>query len=137
MRTYGKSCVVAAITCICLTLRAALLPSVIQQGTYAGKLWGIGTMDSGLGLFVRPSILHRIGVRIPDGIRDAWTASEFTQILQRLRRAGYRQPLDMQVNAPATAGGTNPEWFTYGFAPIMWSAGGNLAANRFYKTSEP
>jgi multiple sugar transport system substrate-binding protein len=123
-------------SCVSKRLRAGLLPSIIQQGTYAGKLWGIGTIDSGLGLFVRPSILRRIGVRIPDGARDAWTAGEFTRILQRLRRAGYRQPLDMQINAPATAGGTNPEWFTYGFAPIVWSAGGDLINRATYRTAQ-
>ena len=123
-------------SCVSARLRAALLPSIIQQGTYAGKLWGIGTIDSGLGLFVRPSILRRIGVRIPDGVGDAWTAGEFTQILQRLRRAGYRQPLDMQINAPAAAGGTNPEWFTYGFAPIVWSAGGDLINRSAYRTAQ-
>jgi multiple sugar transport system substrate-binding protein len=123
-------------SCLSERLRGDLLPSIIQQGTYAGKLWGIGTIDSGLGLFVRPSILRRIGVRIPDGVGDAWTASEFTQILQRLQRAGYRQPLDMQINAPAAAGGTNPEWFTYGFAPIVWSAGGDLINRSTYRTAQ-
>jgi multiple sugar transport system substrate-binding protein len=123
-------------SCMSTQLRAGLLRSVLHQGTYAGKLWGIGTIDSGLGLFVRPSVLRRIGVRIPDGIGDAWTASEFTQILQRLRRAGYRQPLDMQINAPAAAGGSNPEWFTYGFAPIVWSAGGDLVNRSAYRTAQ-
>ena len=123
-------------SCVSERLRAELLPSIIQEGTYAGKLWGIGTIESGLGLFVRPSVLRRIGVRIPDGVGDAWTASEFTQILQRLRRAGYRQPLDMQINAPATAGGANPEWFSYGFAPIVWSAGGDLINRSTYRTAQ-
>jgi multiple sugar transport system substrate-binding protein len=123
-------------SCVSTQLRAGLLPSVLQQGTYAGKLWGIGTIDSGFGLFVRPSVLRRIGVRIPDGPGDGWTASEFMQILQRLRRAGYRQPLDMQINAPAVAGGSNPEWFTYGFAPIVWSAGGDLINRSAYRTAQ-
>ena len=123
-------------SCVSKRLRAGLLPSIIQQGTYAGKLWGLGTIDSGLGLFVRPSVLRRIGVRIPDGVGDAWTAREFTQILQRLQGAGYRQPLDMQINAPAAAGGSNPEWFTYGFAPIVWSAGGDLISRSSYRTAQ-
>jgi multiple sugar transport system substrate-binding protein len=122
-------------SCVSSRLRADLLPSILQQGTYAGRLWGIGTIDSGLGLYVRPSILRRIGARIPTGVSDAWTASEFTRILYRLRRAGYRQPLDMQINA-ATGPGANPEWFTYGFAPIVWSAGGDLLNRSTYRTAQ-
>ena len=75
-------------SCVSKQLRSDLLPSILEQGTYAGRLWGIGTIDSGLGLYVRPSVLRRIGARIPNGVSDAWTASEFTRILYRLRQAG-------------------------------------------------
>ncbi len=121
-------------SCLSRRLRSDLLPSILEQGTYAGRLWGIGTIDSGLGLYIRPSILRRIGARIPNGVANAWTASEFTGILHRLRRAGYRQPLDLQMNA-ATGPGANPEWFTYGFAPIIWSAGGDLVNRSAYRTA--
>ena len=98
-------------SCVSHSLRDDLLPSVIEQGTYAQRLWGIGTFESGLGLFVRPSILKKAGIRIPGSVADAWTADEFTTVLQRLRYAGFERPLDLQINEP------NPEWFTYGFAP--------------------
>jgi multiple sugar transport system substrate-binding protein len=78
-------------SCVPRRLLDDLLPSIRQQGTYAGRLWGLGTFDSGLGLYVRPSILRAIGARIPTGPDDAWTAAEFTEILHRL-------------GAPATAG---------------------------------
>ena len=121
-------------SCVSKSLRADLLPSIVQQGTYAGRLWGIGTFDSGLGLYIRPSILRRIGARIPTGVADAWTASEFTAILHRLRSAGYRQPLDLQVtSATLTAA---PEWWAYGFAPIVWSAGGDLIDRSTYRTAQ-
>ena len=122
-------------SCVSKQLRSDLLPSILEQGTYAGRLWGIGTIDSGLGLYVRPSVLRRIGARIPNGVSDAWTASEFTRILYRLRQAGYRQPLDMQMNA-ATGTSGNPEWFTYGFAPIVWSAGGDLINRSTYRSAQ-
>ena len=69
----------------------------------------------------------------PTGVADAWTASEFTRILYQLRRAGYRQPLDMQMNA-ARPGGSR-EWFSYGFAPVIWSAGGDLINRSTYRTA--
>ena len=115
-------------SCVSTSLREDLLPSVLQQGTYADRLWGIGTFDSGLGLYVRPSILTSAGIRIPTGPGDAWTADEFTSVLQRLRQAGFDRPLDLQLNEP------NPEWYTYGFAPAVWSAGGDLIDRTDYRT---
>lgn len=122
-------------SCVPTGLRSDLLPSVVQQGSYAGRLWGVGTHDSGLGLYIRPSILHRIGARIPHGVANAWTASEFTRILYRLRQAGYQQPLDLQMNA-ATGPRAYPEWFTYGFVPVVWSAGGDLINRSDYRTAQ-
>src|SRR4029079_10523628 len=103
-------------SCVSASLPRDLLPSIRRQGTYAKRLWGLGTFDSGLGLFVRPSILKRAGIHLPS--HDGWTADAVTPILQRLREAGYERPLDLQLDEP------NPEWYTYGFAPAVWSAGG-------------
>jgi multiple sugar transport system substrate-binding protein len=115
-------------SCFPASLREDLLPSMIEQGTYANRLWGIGTFDSGLGLYVRPSILMKAGIRIPTSPADAWTADEFSTVLQRLRQAGFERPLDLQLNEP------NPEWYTYGFAPAVWSAGGDLIDRTDYRT---
>jgi multiple sugar transport system substrate-binding protein len=115
-------------------LRTDLLPSIVQQGTYAGRLYGLGTFDSGLGLYVRPSVLRKIGVRIPTGVGDAWTAAEFTAILHKLHNAGYRQPLDLQVTPTTLA--SAPEWWSYGFAPVVWSAGGDLINRSTYRTAQ-
>ena len=114
-------------SCVSQSVRRDLLPSIVRQGTYAKRLWGVGTFDSGLGLYVRPSILKKAGIRVPRGTRDAWTAAEFTRILKRLRQVGYRRPLDLQLDEP------NPEWYTYGFAPAVWSAGGDLIDRANYR----
>jgi multiple sugar transport system substrate-binding protein len=90
----------------------------------------VGTFDSGLGLFVRPSILRRAGIRIPTSPRRAWTVEEFTRALARLRAIGYPQPLDLQL----TYKGSSGEWYTYGFAPAVWSAGGDLIDRHTYRT---
>jgi multiple sugar transport system substrate-binding protein len=109
-------------SCLTQRQRADLLPSIRHQGTYAGRTWGVGTFDSGLGLYVRQSILRRAGISIPANASQAWTVAQFTHILARLRAIGYRRPLDLQINYDSKA----PEWNTYGFAPAVWSAGGDL-----------
>ena len=115
----------------CLTQRqqADLLSSIRQEGAYDGRTWGVGTFDSGLGLYVRRSILRRAGISIPSSPSQAWTAAQFTAILARLRAIGYRQPLDLQISSINEA----PEWPTYGFAPAIWSAGGDLIDRDGYR----
>ncbi|MCX5260097.1 sugar ABC transporter substrate-binding protein [Streptomyces canus] len=119
-------------SCLSDGLRKDLLPSIRQQGTYAGRLYGIGTFDSGLGLYVRPSVLKKAGIRVPRGAEEAWTAREFTDILRTLRKAGFRYPLDMGL-VDAQPG---EEWNTYGFAPAVWSAGGDLIDPRTFRTAD-
>ncbi|MEU6142170.1 sugar ABC transporter substrate-binding protein [Streptomyces sp. NPDC047081] len=119
-------------SCVPAALRADLLPSIRRQGTYAGQLWGVGTFDSGMGLYVRKSVLRKAGIRIPEGAGDAWTADEFTGILHRLRKQGYRTPLDLYLYSIKPG----DEWPTYGFAPAVWSAGGDLIDPKSYRTAD-
>jgi len=111
------------------TLKADLLPSIISEGTYNNKLYGIGTFDSGLGLYARKSVLQANNIRIPTGPNDAWTAAEFTQALKTLQTAGYAKPLDLKYNYG------KGEWFTYGFSPILQSAGSDLINRSNYQTA--
>jgi len=115
----------------CLTQRQHddLLPSIRRQGMYEDRTWGVGTFDSGLGLYVRPSILRKAGISIPSSPSQAWTAAQFSGILARLRAIGYPRPLDLQINYGSEA----PEWNTYGFAPAVWSAGGDLIDRNGYR----
>jgi multiple sugar transport system substrate-binding protein len=116
-------------SCLTQRQRADFLPSIRQQGMYDGRTWGVGTFDSGLGMYVRPSILHEAGISIPTTPSQAWTAAQFTRILARLRAMGYRRPLDLQISYGPKA----PEWYTYGFAPAVWSAGGDLIDRNRYR----
>jgi multiple sugar transport system substrate-binding protein len=116
-------------SCLTRGQRADLLPSIRRQGTYGGRLWGVGTFDSGLGLYVRRSVLHGAGIAIPTKPSQVWTGAQFARILARLRAIGYRQPLDLQINYDSQA----PEWNTYGFAPTVWSLGGDLIDRNGYR----
>jgi multiple sugar transport system substrate-binding protein len=106
-----------------------LLPSILQQGRYRGRLYSVGTFDSGLGLYARRSQLQAAGIRIPKGNRDAWTAEEFNQVLAALaRRDPDGQVLDLKLNYRG-------EWFTYGFSPMLQSAGGDLIRRNDYQSA--
>lgn len=113
--------VVPVENCISDDLRGNLLSSIVEGGSYNGDLYGVGSFDSGLGLYAYKSVLEGVGARIPTGADDAWTTEEFQQILEDLQAAGYAHPLDIKIWY-----GTQGEWMTYGFSPITQSAGSDL-----------
>lgn len=116
-------------TLISQPVRQDLLPSIIKQGTYQGRLYSVGTFDSGLGLLGRRSKLKAAGVRIPTGNKNAWTAAEFNQALAALAKQDPDgQVLDLKLNLQG-------EWFTYAFSPLIQSAGGDLIDRRNYQTA--
>ncbi|MFV0332845.1 MAG: extracellular solute-binding protein [Tropicimonas sp.] len=98
------------------------MPGVIAQGTYGpdGELYHISPYDSTVILWGNRSMLQEAGVRVPASVEEAWSREEFRDALEKLSRLeGVRWPLDMKLNY----GG---EWMTYGFAPFVQSAGGDL-----------
>lgn len=111
-------------------VRQDLLPSIIKQGTYKGRLYSVGSFDSGLGLYAHRSQLKAAGVRIPTGNKDAWTVAEFNQALVALaQKDPDRQVLDLKLNYTG-------EWFTYAFSPIIQSAGGDLIERSNYQSAD-
>ncbi len=112
-------------------LKADFLPSIINQGTYAGNLYSLGTFDSGLAIWGNKAYLEEAGVRIPTGIDDAWTKEEFVEALEKLQALDeVEYAIDFKMNYGAG------EWFTYGFSPILQSFGGDLINRESYQTAE-
>jgi multiple sugar transport system substrate-binding protein len=112
-------------------LKADFLPSIIEQGMYAGKLYSLGAFDSGLAIWGNKAYLTEAGVRIPTGIDDAWTGEEFLDALEKLQAlAEVEYAIDFKMNYGET------EWYTYGFAPIMQSFGGDLIDRSTYKSAD-
>jgi len=106
-----------------------LLPSIIEQGTHGQHLYAVGVFDSGLGLYGRKSVLQRIQARIPSSAADAWTVDEFNAILTKLAQQDPDHAvLDLKLNYSG-------EWFTYGFSPILQSAGADLIDRASYQAS--
>ena len=108
------------------------LPSIIEQGTYAGKLYSLGTFDSGLSIWANKAYLEEAGIRIPTGIDDPWTMDEFMDALDKLKALDVVEyPLDLKLNY-----GAGDEWNTYGFAPIIQSFGGDLIDRTDFQSAD-
>lgn len=96
--------------------------SVKAQNTYTsdGKLYGVGMFDSGLGIYGNKKLLDAAGVTYPTTWQKAWTADEFTAVLQKLAaKDADHKVLDIKENYAG-------EWPTYGFLPIVSSAGAEV-----------
>ena len=106
-----------------------LLPSIIAQGTHGQHLYSVGVFDSGLGLYARRSALQSISARIPASAADAWSVEEFNNVLTQLQQQDSdKAVMDLKLNYTG-------EWFTYGFSPILQSAGVDLINRETYQTS--
>jgi multiple sugar transport system substrate-binding protein len=111
--------------------KADFLPSIIRQGTYNGKLYSLGQFDSGLAIWGNKKLLAKAGIRIPTSTATAWTGAQFMAALSKLKASGLQYPLDMKFNYG------KGEWYSYGFAPIMQSFGGDLIDRKGgYKSAE-
>src|SRR6056297_2402544 len=106
------------------------LPSILDQGYYNGKLYALGTFDSGLSFWGNKKYLNTVDARIPQSLDDAWTFTEFMDILHKLKEhPDVKYPLGFKLNY-----GVN-EWYTYGFSPFLQAFGGDLI-NRENLTAE-
>jgi multiple sugar transport system substrate-binding protein len=103
------------------SLLSGLLPSIRTQGTWEGRFWALGTFDSGLVLYADRRALRAAGLTWSTSVAGAWTG---VQLDEALRRLAARDP-DHRVLDLKLLYGTG-EWLTYGFAPLLSSAGGAL-----------
>jgi multiple sugar transport system substrate-binding protein len=113
-------------------LKDDFLPSIIDQGTYGGKLYSLGTFDSGLSIWANKAYLEEADVRIPEGIDDPWTMEEFMDALDKLKALDQVEyPLDLKLNY-----GAGDEWNTYAFSPFIQSFGGDLIDRTDYQSAD-
>jgi ABC-type glycerol-3-phosphate transport system substrate-binding protein len=100
-------------------VRADLMPTIVQQGTYAGELYAVGAFDSGLAVYFNRDLLARANIVAPERVADAWDWDEFVAALRAVQ-PHVDIPLSLHLGVPAD------EWLTYAFAPLVWSNGGGL-----------
>jgi len=111
-------------------LKNDLLPSIIKQGTYNGRLYAVGTFDSGLGLYADRKKLESINARIPHTLENAWNLDEFESILAQLAKNDPDgQIMDLRMDYRG-------EWFTYAFSPIIQSSRGDLIDRSSYLSAD-
>ncbi|MFG2807984.1 ABC transporter substrate-binding protein [Streptomyces massasporeus] len=96
--------------------------AIKAQGEIDGKHYGLGMFDAGLGLYANKKLLDAAGVTYPKSVDDAWTAEEFGKALKALKG----KDSDGKVLDLSEQYGLASEWGTFGFSPIVWSAGGGL-----------
>ncbi len=112
-------------------MREDFLPSIIDQGTYAGQLWSVAHFDSGLALWGNKAYLEAADVRIPTSVEDAWTLEEYNDALEKLQALPeVEYAIDMKTNYGVG------EFYTYGYSPILQSFGGDLIDRSDYQSAE-
>lgn len=97
------------------------VPSIIEQGTWRGKLWSLGAFSSSMGVMVNQTLFGQAGITAPTDVQGAWTWPQFAETARRLTGNGVRG-LDMHLDYGVS------DWFTYAISPFIWSAGGDLLA---------
>lgn len=100
--------------------RGIYLSSILEQGTFDGKLYALGAMESSVGLYYNKAVLREAGIEVPKA-GEPWSFSEFLEVLERLKpimdaKNGY--PLDMTFPVGEAS--------IYYYAPFIWSNGGEL-----------
>lgn len=95
-------------------------PSIIQQGTYDGKLYTLGAMDSSVGIFYNKDMFEAAGIT-PATAENPWTLEELTDAARKLTTDdcfGITMSLDAK-----------DETLIYFFLPLIQSQGSNIVSD--------
>ncbi len=97
--------------------------SITSQNTVDDAVYGVGMMNAGLALWGNKKLLDSAGVAYPTTPEQAWTADEFTGVLDKLAAVvPGGKPLDLSEQY-----GFAGEWGTCCSAgPVIWSGGGTM-----------
>lgn len=102
---------------------ADILPSIIDQGTYDGKMYAIGFSESSVGIYYNKQMFADAGIteeQLPT-LEKPWDWEGFKAICDTLVKK-YDQPaIDMALNS-------GDEMLMYAFTPFLWSQGGNVVS---------
>ncbi len=108
-------------------LRADLLPSLIEQGTFHDQLYALGAFDSALVVYYNRNIIAAADLNPPEHVADAWTWDQFVAALEQVKPHAT-VPLSLHMDDQSD------EWFTYAFSPLIWSNGGQLIDTKKHRS---
>ena len=92
-------------------------PSIIQQGTYDGKLYTLGAMDSSVGIFYNKDMFEKAGIE-PATAENPWTLADLEDAAKKLTTDdcyGITMSLDAK-----------DETLIYFFLPLIYSQGSSV-----------
>ena len=94
---------------------------IINQGTYKGKLYGLGAMDSSVVIYYNKDMLAKAGITAPTSVANAWTWDELYENAKKMTKDDV-YGIDMNLKW----GG---EWNTFAFLPLVQSLDGQIVAD--------
>ena len=120
---YAKSKIIAPIGDY-ISNKDDLLPSIIRQGTYQGKMYAVGYSESSVGIFYNKKMLKDAGVDLSTlpTVDEPWDWNQFMELCDKLVKE-YDQPaVDMGLDDKS-------EWLMYAYSPFVWSNGGQIVSD--------
>jgi multiple sugar transport system substrate-binding protein len=107
-----------------------VLPSIVAQGTYNGRLYSLGQFESGLGLWGNRRHLRAAGVRVAT-LEAPWNLAEFELALQKLTAL---DDVDYAINLSVYY--ALSEFSAYAFSPILQGFGADLIDRTHYQSAK-
>ena len=119
---YAKSGIIAPIDDY-VTNKDDLLPSIIEEGTYDGKLYSLGYSESGVGIFYNKKMLEEAGVDLTTlpTVDNPWTYEQYNELFETLTKKYNKPAIDVGFD-------DHSEWLMYAFTPFVWSSGGDVVS---------
>lgn len=126
---YAKSGIIAPIDEY-ITNKDDLLPSIIDEGTYDGKLYSLGYSESGVGIFYNKKMLEEAGVDLASlpTVDNPWTYEQYNELFETLTKKYNKPAIDVGFD-------DHSEWLMYAFTPFVWSSGGDVVNEDGTKSS--
>ncbi|MBF0776228.1 sugar ABC transporter substrate-binding protein [Streptococcus azizii] len=117
---YAKSGILAPIDEY-ISNRDDLLPSIVEEGTYDGKLYSLGYSESGVGIFYNKKMLQDAGVDLASlpTVDKPWTYDQYNTLFATLTKHYNKPAIDVGFD-------DHSEWLMYAFTPFIWSSGGDV-----------
>ena len=104
-----------------ITNKDDILPTIIKQGTYKGKLYAAGYSESSIGFYYNKKMFKEAGIKDSEiaTLQHPWTWTQFKDICKRLKNHFHEPAINMNLN-------DHSEMALYSLAPFVWSAGGSI-----------